>query len=205
MMSSFSTLATLFGLGFFSGLNLYAVIFVSGLAIRFHWLSLTPGLKSLEILSHPTILTAAGVMYVVEFFADKIPWVDNVWDVIHSIVRPLAASFLALYVLGEQNMEIRILAALICGSLALTSHSAKATARLTTNIASPMEPFSNIALSVSEDVIAIGSLYFVYNHPVITLAVVAFFVALIIWFAPKVIRGMKSVWRSVFGPRPVGA
>jgi hypothetical protein len=193
-LGSFSTLATLFSLGFFSGLNLYAVTFVSGLAIRFHWLTLTPQLKSLEILSHPTILAASGVMFVIEFFADKIPWLDNIWDVIHTVIRPLAATFLALHVLGTQNPEIRIAAALICGTLAFTSHAAKAGTRLSTNIISPVEPFTNIGLSLAEDAVAIGMLYFVYNHPYISLLIVILFLGLIVWFAPKLYRGFRSLF-----------
>ena len=105
-MDSFKTLATLFGLGFFSGLNVYAVVFVSGLAIRFDWLTLTSGLKSLEVLSHPAVLITSGVMYGVEFVADKVPWVDNVWDVIHTAIRPMAAAYLALHVLGKSERGV---------------------------------------------------------------------------------------------------
>ena len=89
-MDSFATLATLFSLGFFSGLNLYAVVFVSGLGIRLGWLDLTPSLSSLEVLSHPAILIASGVLYLMEFFADKIPWIDNAWDVVHPLFDRLA-------------------------------------------------------------------------------------------------------------------
>src|SRR6187402_2445132 len=160
-MDTFKTLATLFGLGFFSGLNVYAVVFVSGLAIRFHWLALTPSLQSLDVLAHPAVLITSGVMYAVEFVADKVPWVDNVWDVAHTVIRPLAAAFLALHVMGNQSNEMKIIAALVCGTLAFTSHAAKAGARITANVASPVEPFSNIGLSIAEDVVAIGSLYFI--------------------------------------------
>src|ERR1041384_3881097 len=104
---AFTTLATLFSLGFFSGLNLYAVIFVSGLAIRLHWLTLTPQLQSLRILATPKIMIISGGMYAVEFFADKIPWIDNIWDGIHTVVRPMAATFLALHVMGNQDPAIR--------------------------------------------------------------------------------------------------
>lgn len=194
-MEAFATLATLFGLGFFSGLNLYAVVFVSGLAIRFHWVTLTPQLHSLQVLASPAILVTAGVMYAIEFVADKVPWVDNIWDVIHTVIRPLAAAYLALHTLGDQSSEMRIIAALICGTLALTSHAAKAGARLSTNVVSPVEPFSNIGLSLAEDAIAIGSVYFVYHHPFITLAVVLALVGLIVWFAPKLIRGFLSLFR----------
>lgn len=170
-------------------------MFVSGLAIRYDWLTLTPQLKSLEILAHPLILAASGVLFVVEFFADKIPWIDNVWDMIHTVIRPLAATFLALHVLGNQNPELRIVAALICGTLAFTSHAAKAGTRLSTNLISPAEPFTNIGLSLAEDVLVIGMLYFVYHYPYISLLIVSMLVALIIWFAPKLYRGFRSLFR----------
>src|SRR5262245_13741773 len=190
-----TTLATVLGLGFFSGLNLYAVVFVSGLAIRFHWLNLSPSMKSLDILADEKVLIVSGIMYAIEFFADKIPWIDNFWDAIHTVIRPLAAVFLALYVLGDLRPEVRIIAALICGTFALSSHAAKAGTRLSTNIVSPAEPFSNIGLSFAEDVFTIGSLWFVYKHPVITLAVVLVLVGIILWFAPKLYRAVRSLFR----------
>ncbi len=134
-------------------------------------------------------------MYGLEFFADKIPWIDNIWDAIHTVVRPLAATFLALHVLGDQNPELKIIAAMICGTLALTSHAAKAVTRLSTNIVSPVEPFTNIGLSVAEDAVAVGSLYLVYRHPYIAMLVVLFFLLLIVWFAPKLYRGFRSLFR----------
>jgi hypothetical protein len=202
-MTAYSTLATLFGLGFFSGLNLYAVVLVSGVAIRFGWLSLAPQLKSLETLSHTPVLIAAGVLYGIEFVADKIPWVDNVWDGIHTVVRPLAAAYLALHVLGDQSPELRIVAALVCGSLALTSHAAKAGTRLSTNVLSPVEPVSNITLSLAEDAIAVGSLYFVYRHPFVALGIVTILIALIVWFAPRLYRAIRSLFRKP--PKPEAA
>lgn len=197
-MGTLATLSTLFSLGFFSGVNVYAVVFVSGLAIKFGWLDLVPSLSPLETLSHPAVLITSGVMYGLEFFADKIPWVDNVWDAIHTIVRPLAAAYLALHVMGNQNQELQIIAALICGTLALTSHSAKAGTRLTLNMISPAEPFSNIGLSMAEDAVVIGSLYFAYNHPYIALSIVLFFLILIIWFAPKLYRAIRRAFRALF-------
>jgi Domain of unknown function (DUF4126) len=194
-LTSFPTLATLFSLGFFSGLNLYAVVFVSGLAIRMHWISLTPQLTSLQALAHPVVMIASGVLYVIEFFADKIPWIDNIWDAIHTVIRPLAAAFLALHVLGDQSTEMKIAAALICGTFALTSHAAKAGTRLSTNLISPAEPFSNIGLSLAEDAIAIGALYFVYNHPYIALAIVLSFITAILYFAPKLYRAIRNFFQ----------
>lgn len=195
MPDAFSTLATLFSLGFFSGLNLYAVVFVSGLAVRFQWLTLTTSLQSLEVLGHPAVLVTSGVMYFVEFFADKIPWVDNVWDIAHTVIRPLGAAYLALYALGDQSAEMRVVAALICGTLAFTSHAAKAGLRLSTNVVSPVEPFTNIGLSITEDVLAIGSLYFAYKHPYIALLILLAALLFIIWFAPKLYRGFRSLFR----------
>lgn len=198
---SFSTLATVLSLGFFSGLNLYAVVLVSGLAIRFHWLTLTPELQSLQVLAHPAVIITASVLYLAEFFADKIPWIDNAWDAVHTVIRPLGAAFLALHVMGDQDPAIRIVAALLCGALALTSHSAKAGTRLSTNLLSPAEPFSNVGLSVTEDAIVIGSLYFVYQHPYIAFGIVLVFLAFIAWFAPKLYRA----FRSLFRPRNAGS
>jgi hypothetical protein len=195
-LTSFPTLATLFSLGFFSGLNLYAVIFASGLAIRFGWLTLTPELKSLDVLAHPLILLVSGGMYVIEFVADKIPWVDNIWDMIHTVIRPVAAAYLALHVLGGQSPEMRIVAALICGTLAFTSHAAKAGTRLSTNLISPVEPFTNIGLSLAEDAVAVGMLYFVYRHPYVSMAIVICFLLLIIWFAPKLYRAFRSLFQK---------
>jgi hypothetical protein len=204
-MDAFKTLATLFGLGFFSGLNVYAVVFVSGLAIRFGWLDLSPSLQSLEIMAHPGVIGASGAMYFVEFFADKIPWLDNAWDLIHTFIRPLAAVYMALHVMGAQSPELKIIAALICGTLALTSHTAKAGTRLSTNIVSPAEPFTNIGLSIAEDALVVGALYFVYNHPYITLGIVLFFLLLILYFAPKLYRAIKRAFQSLFGKtEPVG-
>lgn len=189
-----TTLATVLGLGFFSGLNLYAVVFVSGLAIRLDWLTLSPSMKSLEILADEKVLIVSGFMYAVEFFADKIPWIDNFWDAIHTLIRPLAAVFLALYVLGSQSPEIRIIAALICGTLALSSHAAKAGTRLSTNIVSPAEPFSNIGLSLFEDAVTIGSLYLVFKHPFVMLGIIAVLMIAIIWFTPRLFRALRSLF-----------
>ncbi len=190
-----TTLATVLGLGFFSGLNLYAVVFVSGLAIRLNWLTLSPSMKSLDILADEKVLIVSGVMYAIEFIADKIPWIDNFWDAIHTVIRPLAAIFLALYVLGDLRPEIRIIAALICGTLALSSHAAKASTRLSANIVSPAEPFSNIGLSLLEDGIVIGALYLVFQYPFIALGIIAALMVGILWFTPKLVRAIRSLFK----------
>ena len=193
--ASVPTLATLFSLGFFSGLNVYAVVFVSGLAIRLNWITLTPELASLETLAHPAILIVSGALYAIEFVADKVPWIDNLWDGIHTVIRPLGAVYLALHVLGDQSTTMQVVAALICGTFALTSHAAKAGTRLSTNLVSPAEPFSNIGLSLAEDAVTIGALYFVYKHPYIALTIVVIFLALIGYFAPKLYRAIRGFFR----------
>lgn len=199
-MDTLSTLATVLSLGFFSGLNLYAVIFVSGLAIRFNWLTLSPGLQSLHTLAHPAVIITSGVLYAIEFVADKVPWVDNTWDAIHTVIRPLGAAFLALHVMGDQDPVLRVVAALVCGSLALTSHAAKAGTRLTTNFFSPAEPVSNTTLSLAEDAIVIGSLYFVYQHPYVALGIVLVLLLFIFWSAPKLYRAFRSLFRRKTSP-----
>ena len=168
---------------------------MSGLAIRLNWITLTPELAALETLAHPAILIVAGILYAMEFVADKVPWIDNIWDAIHTVVRPLAAAFLALHVLGNQSAEVKIIAALICGTFALTSHAAKAGTRLSTNLVSPAEPFSNIGLSLAEDAIAITALYFVYKHPYIAFGIVLIFLLTILYFAPKLYRAIRNVFR----------
>jgi Domain of unknown function (DUF4126) len=197
-----TTLATVLGLGFFSGLNLYAVVFVSGLAVRLHWLTLSPSMKSLDILADEKVLIVSGFMYAVEFFADKIPWIDNFWDAIHTVIRPLAAVFLALYVLGDQTPEIRVVAALICGTLAFSSHAAKAGTRLSTNIVSPAEPFSNIGLSLAEDAVTVGGLYLVFKYPFVALGIIAILMIAILWFTPKLFRAIRSIFQRK--PSPTG-
>lgn len=194
-LTSFPALATLFSLGFFSGLNVYAVVFVSGLAIRFQWIALSPELAGLETLAHPAVLVVSGVLYAMEFVADKVPWIDNIWDGIHTVIRPLGAAYLALHALGDQSTEVKVIAALICGTFAFTSHAAKAGTRLSTNLVSPAEPFSNIGLSLAEDAITIGALYFVYNHPYIALTIVLIFLIAIAYFAPKLYRAIRNFFR----------
>jgi hypothetical protein len=107
----------------------------------------------------------------------------------------LAAGYLTLHVLGDQSPEIKIIAALICGTFALTSHAAKAGTRLSTNLVSPAEPFSNIGLSLAEDAIVIGALYFVYEYPYIALGLVLAFLIAIIYFAPKLYRAIRNFFR----------
>ncbi len=141
-MNPIATLGLALGAGFSSGLNLYATVTTLGLLQRFGVIHLPP---SLQVLSHPIVLSIAIALYFLEFFADKIPYVDTIWDLIHTFIRPPAAALLAFSAAGSAPAEWRWGAALLAGGVALTSHGTKATTRAAVN--TTPEPFSNWALS----------------------------------------------------------
>jgi hypothetical protein len=186
-------LAVALGLAALAGINLYLTIFVTGLAIRFHWIALAPAYQSLEVLSDPWIITIAGILYFLEFFADKIPWVDSIWDAVHTVIRPIGGALLAIQVLGHPSSAFTVMAALLAGGTSLAAHTAKAATRLTSN-ASP-EPFSNIGLSLGEDVAVLAGLTLIHFDPLIALAVFLIALAVFFYFAPRILRAMKvKIW-----------
>jgi uncharacterized protein DUF4126 len=201
-MEQLNLLAVALGLAALAGINLYLTVFATGLAIHFHWITLAPAYQSLEVLGNPWIITVAGILYFLEFFADKIPWVDSIWDVVHTVIRPIGGAFLAIQVLGHPNPAFAVIVGLLAGGTSLASHTAKAATRLTAN-ASP-EPFSNIALSVGEDVAVVGGLALIYHNPIVALSVFAIAMAGFLYFAPKILRAMKAkiwlVWKKLNGP-----
>src|SRR5215471_14975067 len=140
-MERLDLLSVALGLAALAGVNLYLTVFATGLAIHFHWIALAPQYQSLEILGNPWIITVAGILYVLEFFADKIPWVDSIWDAVHTVIRPIGGAFLAFQVLGHPDPVFGVIVGLLAGGTTLVAHTAKATTRLTANT-SP-EPFSN--------------------------------------------------------------
>jgi hypothetical protein len=172
-MNPIETLGLALGAGFSSGLNLYATVATLGLLQRFGVLHLPPGL---QILSHPWVLAIAIALYLLEFFADKIPYFDTFWDALHTFIRPPAAALLAFAAAGAAPPEWRWGAALLAGGVALTSHGTKASARAAVN-ASP-EPFSNWFLSFGEDVLAVWLTWMATTHPVATTIVVVALVAI---------------------------
>ena len=147
-------------LGWASGLRLYAVLFLVGLAGTLGWVDLPAGL---QLLQHPLMLGASGLMLAVEFFADKIPGVDTLWDVIHTLLRIPAGAALAAAAFGADSATVTTAAALLGGTLAATSHFAKATTRAAANT-SP-EPFSNIGLSLAGDAAVPAALWLAWAHP----------------------------------------
>jgi hypothetical protein len=172
-MNPVEILGLVLGAGFSSGLNLYATVATLGLLQRFGIIHLP---ASLQVLSHPWVLGIAGALYVIEFFADKIPYVDTVWDAVHTLIRPPAAAILAYASAGAAPPECRWGAALLAGGVALTSHGTKASARAAAN-ASP-EPFTNWTLSFGEDVLAVWLSWMAAAHPAATIVIVTMLVAL---------------------------
>ena len=184
------------GLACLAGINLYLTVFVTGLAINLHWIVLSPNYHSLEALGHPWIVAIAGILYFLEFFADKIPWVDTAWDAVHTIIRPIGGALLAIQVLGHSTPTFDVLLVLLAGSTSLITHTAKASSRLMAN--SSPEPFSNIGLSVAEDVTVFGGLALIHYNPILALSIFALAIAAFLYFAPKVLRSMKAkIWLAL--------
>jgi hypothetical protein len=189
-------LALAAGLGWAAGLRLYTVIFVVGMAGRLGWIMLPPGLHLLE---HPWVLGAAGLMLSIEFFADKIPLLDSVWDTVHTFIRIPAGAALAAMVFGGQGLEWQMAMAIMGGTLAAGTHFTKAGARAMIN-ASP-EPFSNVAASFGEDIAVLGGLWLMFVHPWLMLALLLLLVAATAWLLPIVWRGVAGMIRGLSLPR----
>lgn len=199
-MNFIPTLAIAMGASWVSGINLYAAVATLGLLSRFASLKL-PG--ELEVLTSWWVIGIALFLFVVEFVADKIQVVDSVWDVIHTFIRIPAGAVLAATAFGDFDKSIQVIAFLLGGGLALTSHGTKAAARLAIN-ASP-EPVSNVVMSLFEDVLAIGSILLSVLLPVAVFFVIAAGLLVSFWLLPKVIRFFRKVFRKVsafFGRSP---
>jgi hypothetical protein len=181
-------------LGWASGIRLYAVLFIVGGLGYLHAVDLPGGLA---VLAHPWVLAASGFMFCVEFFADKIPAVDTVWDVVHTFIRIPAGAALAASVFGDSTSAAALAAAIVGGSLAAGSHLAKAGSRALINT-SP-EPFSNWAASFGED-LAVGTvLWLAFAHPIAALVVIAALVLLMAWLIPKVWRFVRRLFDRFTG------
>ncbi|MGE5170291.1 MAG: DUF4126 domain-containing protein [Rudaea sp.] len=183
-------------LGFASGLRLYAVLFVVGAAGYLGWVELPSGLA---VLSHPLVLAASGFMCFVEFFADKIPGVDSLWDIVHTLLRVPAGAALAASVFGDSSAAAMLAAAILGGTLAAGTHAAKTGSRLLIN-ASP-EPVSNWIASLSEEALVFGGLYAAFQHPTLFLVLLAVFMVLLGWLLPKLWHALRSVLRRLSGFR----
>ena len=189
-MSPLETLGFALGTSFASGLNVYATVAAAGLFQRLGWVDLP---ASLDILSHPLVMGIALTMFVIEFIADKIPLVDSAWDAVHTFIRPPAAALLAYSSFGTVDEAWKLGAALLAGSVALTSHGAKASARAAANT-SP-EPVSNWLLSFGEDAVAIFLSWLAATHPVLT----GLIVVVLVLIATFVIWKLFGFFRRAIG------
>jgi hypothetical protein len=183
------TLALTLGIAWASGINLYAAIFMLGFMGTTGNIELPP---DLQILSDPMVMLAAGFMYCIEFFADKVPGVDTGWDGIHTFIRIPAGAILAAGAVGEVSTAAQLAAGIAGGTLATGSHLTKAGSRVMINT-SP-EPFSNWFTSVGEDVAVIAGLWAALNHPVLFLVLLVLFILLMIWLLPRIWRGIRKVF-----------
>ena len=188
------------GFAALSGINLYLTTLVAGLAIRFNWISLASEYEQLAVLGNGWIIGVAAVLFLVEFFADKVPWLDSAWDTVHTIVRPAGGVFLALAAMGELDPTASVIAGLLAGGATLATHSAKAGGRLLINM-SP-EPVSNVVASFGEDGLVLGGLTLMGLAPVIAffvfLAVVVLAVVIVTRCWGTVRKGAGVLKRKMF-------
>jgi hypothetical protein len=182
------TIALTMGVAWASGINLYATLLVLGYMGMTGNIDLPP---DLQILSDPMVMVAAGLMYCIEFFADKVPGVDTGWDTLHTFIRIPAGAVLAAGAVGDVGTGAQLAAGLVGGTLATGTHATKAGSRVLINT-SP-EPVTNWFTSVGEDVAVVLGLWTALNNPVLFLALLAVFIVLMIWLLPKIWRGIRKL------------
>lgn len=201
-MEQLQLLGIALGLATLSGLNLYLTVFATGLAVQQQWITLAPQYQSLDILAHPAVLVISGVLFALQFFADKIPWIDSLWDAVHTVIRPIGGALLAIRVLGTPDPVYDVIVAILAGGVTLVAHSTKSGIRLVANH-SP-EPFSNIGLSVAEDAVVIGGLSLMWHDPVLALIVFTLALATLAYVGPRIFRALKVnlwlLWRKLASP-----
>jgi hypothetical protein len=197
-MDLLATLGRTLGFSLAAGVNLYATVAILGLAARYGWVAL-PG--QYQIFNNDLVIGAAVVMYLIEFFADKIPYFDSLWDAIHTAIRPVGGALIAVATLGDASPSVKALVALLGGAVAASSHLTKTSTRAAANT-SP-EPFSNWILSLGEDVFAVGLGYTALTHPVAALVIAVIVLALIAVFAVVIVRTVRR-WFHRRRPSPAG-
>jgi len=191
-METIEIIALSMGAAWASGINLYATIVMLGYMGITGNIDLPP---DLQILTNPLVMAAAGFMYCVEFFADKIPGVDNAWDSLHTFIRIPAGAMLAAGAVGEMGAGVELAALILGGTLSSGTHLTKSGGRVLINT-SP-EPFSNWVVSITEDVAVIGGLWAALQYPWLFVVFIVLFIILIIWLLPKIWRGIKFVFRKI--------
>lgn len=187
-----SVISLTMGVAWASGLNLYAAILVLGLGGSTGGIDLP---ENLQIVQDPAVMLAAGLMFAVEFFADKVPGVDTGWDALHTFIRIPAGALLAANSVGDVSPALQLAAGIAGGSVTSVTHAAKASTRVLINT-SP-EPVSNWAASISEDLAVLGGLWVALNHPLLFLALFIVFLLALIWLLPKLWRGIARIFRKI--------
>ncbi len=186
-MEWLATLGRTLGFSLAAGVNLYATVFILGLASRYGWVALP---EQFKVFDNPWIIGAAGVLYVIEFVADKIPWVDTIWDSVHTLIRPIGGALIAVASIGEASPGLQGVIALLGGAVAAGSHVTKAGTRVAANT-SP-EPFSNWFLSLAEDVFVIGLSLITLKYPVLALVMSVLIVLSIVLIARKIWQWLRA-------------
>jgi len=182
-MEWLATLGRTMGFSLAAGVNLYATVAILGLASHYHWVQLPDQFKAFD---NPWIIGAAGVLYAIEFVADKVPWIDSIWDSVHTLIRPVGGALIAVASLGDASPVMTGAIALLGGFVSASSHATKAGTRVAAN--TTPEPFSNWFLSLAEDAFVIGLSFLTLNYPLVALAVSAVIVVLILLTA-------RSIWK----------
>jgi len=188
-MDTLQSVALAAGLAWGSGIRLYAVLFLAGLMARLGYIELPP---ELGLLAHPAVLGASGFMFLIEFFADKVPGFDTLWDAAHTFIRIPAGALLAALALADQDPALILAAAILGGALASAAHLTKAGSRALINI-SP-EPFSNWTASFGEEALLLGGLWAAVMYPLVFFAGLTIFLLAALWLLPKIWRGLRVLW-----------
>ena len=198
-MEALETLAVALGFASLAGVNLYLTVLIAGLAVNQQWIDVSEKFPELMVLGEPAVLIAAGVLTAIEFFSDKIPWVDSAWDSVHTLIRPIGGGLLALTALGPTDPAFGVIIALLAGGTSLMTHGLKAGTRLAIN-QSP-EPVSNMAASLTEDMAVMGGLAMMSLNPMVFAAICILFIGVSAFMAPKLFRRSKAftwlVWATI--------
>jgi len=192
-MDPLTVIALAAGLGWASGVRLYAVLFFLGVL---HHAGIYTLPANLQVLAHPAVMSVSGLLFFLEFFADKIPGVDTLWDAVHTFIRIPAGAGLAAAAVASADPGLALAAGLLGGVIAAGTHLAKAGGRALINT-SP-EPFSNWIASLGEDLLSVLGLFVALKYPLLFLLLLALFATLVVWLLPKLWRGMKHVFTTIW-------
>lgn len=200
-MSAVELIALAASISLLAGWRLYLVVFATGIAMKFGWIALPDQLRALDVLANHWIVGIAGVGALAEFFADKVAWVDSIWDAVHSVIRPLGGALLSLAIVDSADPSWQVASFLLGGGAAFLAHAGKAGARTIVN-ASP-EPFSNVAVSTGEDVATAGLFALAIANPIAAALIAVILVVLSLWLVIAARRALKRLLDRVgMQPKP---